>query len=227
MLSSKSLKRNAPEAAHRGAPGAGSGRSAWHAGAGPRRRLIALSTTRGCPDTGGAQHASRAPRVCGHHLLPSPGHPPQRTRDVYYQSHALPLQTNHQHKKPTSPPTTAITATDMPAMAPEERLGPPLLAAPPVTRWQRTGPLLLGGAAQFRQPLTLPLLDSQDAHVLPERSVQRDGAQTRCTVPQVGLREAGGSRSGTARCGGGSGDRRPSKTNHRPLCGGCLKAVYR
>ena len=40
-------------------------------------------------------------------------------------------------------------------------------------------------------PVTSPLLDSQDAHVLPERSVQRDGAQTRCTVSQVGLREAG------------------------------------
>lgn len=38
--------------------------------------------------------------------------------DVYYLSHALPLQTNHQHKNPTSPPTTAITATEMPAMAP-------------------------------------------------------------------------------------------------------------
>ena len=130
----------------------------------------------------------------------------------------------HQQRKPTRPPTTTTAATEMPAMAPEERLGPPLLAAPPITRWQRTGPLLLGGAAQVTQPLTpltLPLSASQDAHVLPERSVQRDGAQTRCTVPQVGLREAGGSQSGTARCGGGSGDRRPSKTNHRPPCGGC------
>ena len=97
VLSSKSLKRNAPEAAHRGAPGAGSGRSAWHAGAGPRRRLTALST------------AGTA----------------QRTRDVYYQSHALPLQTNHQHKKPTKPPTTTMTVIDMPAMAP--LLRPPLL----------------------------------------------------------------------------------------------------
>ena len=192
-----------PEAAHRGAPGAGSGRSAWHAGAGPRRRLTALST------------AGTA----------------QRTRDVYYQSHAFPRQTNHQQRKPTRPPTTAITATEMPAMAPEERLGPPLLAAPPITRWQRTGPVLPDGAAQLAQPLTpltLPLSASQDPHVLPERSVQRDGAQTRCTVPQVGLREAGGSQSGTARCvevnsEGPDGPR----GSHRPPCGDCLKDVYR
>ena len=48
MLSSKSLKRNVPEAAHRGAPGAGSGRSACRRSASPRYRLIALSTTRDC-----------------------------------------------------------------------------------------------------------------------------------------------------------------------------------
>eukprot|EP00701_Giardia_intestinalis_P005793 XP_001709617.1 Hypothetical protein GL50803_38187 [Giardia lamblia ATCC 50803] len=33
---------------------------------------------------------------------------------------------NHQHKKPTRPPTTTITATEIPAMAPVE--SPPLLA---------------------------------------------------------------------------------------------------
>ena len=184
----------------------------------------------GLPRTPGVHNTRpRAPRVCGHHLLPRPGHPPQRTRDVYYQSHALPLHMNHQQRNPTSPPTTAITATEMPAMAPMLRLGPPLLAAPPFTRWQRTGPLLLGGAAQFRQPLTpltLPLSASQDAHVLPERSVQRPEAQTRCTVPQVGLREAGGSQSGTARCGGGSGDRRPSRQPQTAVWG-LSQAVHR
>ena len=84
------------------------------------------------------------------------------------------------------------------------------------------GPELPVGAAQVTQPLTpvtSPLLDSQEVHVLPERSVQRDGAQTRCTVPQVGLREAGGSQSGTARCGGGSGDRRPSRQPQRTVWG--------
>ena len=58
MLSSKSLKGNAPEAAHRGAPGAGSGRSACRRSAGPRRRLTALSTAGTASDAGGAQHAS-------------------------------------------------------------------------------------------------------------------------------------------------------------------------
>ena len=61
------------------------------------------------------------------------------------------------------------------------------------TRWQRTAPLLLGGAAQVTQPLTpvtSPLLDSQDAHVLPERSVQRDGAQTHSAVYKWDCREA-------------------------------------
>ena len=49
----------------------------------------------------------------------------QRTGDVYYQSHAFPRQTNHQQRKPTRPPTTTITATGMPAIAPVLR--PPLL----------------------------------------------------------------------------------------------------
>ena len=87
----------------------------------------------------------------------------------------MPLHMNHQHKNPTSPPTTTTAATEMPAMAPLERLGSLLLAAPPSTRWQGTAPLLLGGAAQATQPLTpvtLPLSVSQDVHALPERSVQ-------------------------------------------------------
>ena len=46
--------------------------------------------------------------------------------DVYYPSHALPLHTNHQHKNPTSPPTTTTAATEIPAIAPVER---PLLFA--------------------------------------------------------------------------------------------------
>ena len=49
----------------------------------------------------------------------------QRTRDVYYQSHALPLQTNHQQRKPTRPPPTTTAATEIPAIAPVLR--PPLL----------------------------------------------------------------------------------------------------
>ena len=54
--------------------------------------------------------------------------------DVYYLSHAFPLQMNHQHKNPTRPPTTTTTATDMPAMAPEERLGSLLPAVLSFTR---------------------------------------------------------------------------------------------
>ena len=53
--------------------------------------------------------------------------PPQpHLIDVYYPSHAFPRQTNHQHKNPTSPPTTTTAATEMPAIAPVER---PLLFA--------------------------------------------------------------------------------------------------
>eukprot|EP00701_Giardia_intestinalis_P000110 XP_001703934.1 Hypothetical protein GL50803_137621 [Giardia lamblia ATCC 50803] len=37
---------------------------------------------------------------------------------IHYLSHAFPLHTNHQQRKPTRPPTTAMTATEMPAMAP-------------------------------------------------------------------------------------------------------------
>ena len=46
---------------------------------------------------------------------------------VYYLSHAFPLHTNHQQRKPTRPATTTTTATEMPAMAPVER---PLLLVP-------------------------------------------------------------------------------------------------
>ena len=46
--------------------------------------------------------------------------------DVYYPSHALPLQTNHQQRKPTRPPTTTTAATEILAIAPVER---PLLFA--------------------------------------------------------------------------------------------------
>ena len=185
---------------------------------GPRQPCAVLSR--------GTWRACRGALETQAHRLSTAG-TAQRTRDVYYQSHAFPRQTNHQHKDPTSPPTTAITATEMPAMAPEERLGPLLLAAPPITRWQRTGPL----AAQVTQPLTpvtSPLLDSQDAHVLPERSVQRDGAQTRCTVPQVETtkKHPSGSQSGTARCGGGSGDRRPPRQSQTAVWG-LSQAVHR
>ena len=43
--------------------------------------------------------------------------------DVYYLNHAFPRQTNHQQRNPTSPPTTAMTAIEILAIAPEERLG--------------------------------------------------------------------------------------------------------
>ena len=58
----------------------------------------------------------------------------QRTGDVYYLSHALPLQTNHQQRKPTRPPTTTTAATEIPAIAPLLRLGSLLLAVPSLTR---------------------------------------------------------------------------------------------
>eukprot|EP00701_Giardia_intestinalis_P001624 XP_001705448.1 Hypothetical protein GL50803_31599 [Giardia lamblia ATCC 50803] len=55
-------------------------------------------------------------------------------RCVYYLSHALPRHTNHQQRKPTRPPTTTMTATEIPAMAPVLRpllfVLPPLLSAP-------------------------------------------------------------------------------------------------
>ena len=86
----------------------------------------------------GAEGASRRPwraRWEGLHpqVGPPPGHstwhpaphllaPPQpHLIDVYYLSHAFPRQMNHQQRKPTTPPTTTITATDMPAIAPVER----------------------------------------------------------------------------------------------------------
>ena len=52
-------------------------------------------------------------------------HPHHTRIDVYYPSHAFPRHTNHQQRNPTRPPTTAMTAIDMPAMAP--LLRPPLL----------------------------------------------------------------------------------------------------
>ena len=84
-------------------------------------RGTAHSTVHGrdCPGHRGCTTRVPSARVCGHHLRPAGT--AQRTRDVYYLSHALPLHMNHQHKNPTSPPTTAITATDIPAIAPEER----------------------------------------------------------------------------------------------------------
>ena len=42
--------------------------------------------------------------------------------DVYYLSHAFPRQMNHQQRKPTRPPTTTTAATEIPAIAPVERL---------------------------------------------------------------------------------------------------------
>ena len=122
MLSSKSLKGNAPEAAHRG--GAGCGRSAWHAGAGPRYRLIALSTAGGCLGHRGC--TTRVPSAPGLRSPSAAREHAQRTSDVYYLSHALPLHMNHQQRKPTRPPTTTTAATEMPAMAPVLRLPPPV-----------------------------------------------------------------------------------------------------
>ena len=99
----------------------------------------------------GAEGASRRPwraRWEGLHpqVGPPPGHstwhpvprlpaPPQPHphRRLLPKCYAFPRQTNHQHKNPTSPPTTAITATEIPAIAPVERLGsllPPVLLSP-------------------------------------------------------------------------------------------------
>ena len=51
--------------------------------------------------------------------------------DVYYLSHAFPRQMNHQQRKPTRPPTTTTAATEIPAIAPAERLGSlPVLLSP-------------------------------------------------------------------------------------------------
>ena len=84
------------------------------------------STVHGWDCLGHRGCTTRVPsaRVCGHHLRPAGT--AQRTRDVYYPSHALPRQTNHQQRKPTRPPTTTTAATEIPAIAPVER---PLLFA--------------------------------------------------------------------------------------------------
>ena len=66
--------------------------------------------------------------------LRAPPGAPVKSYDVYYPSHALPLQTNHQQRKPTRPPTTTTAATEMPAMAPLLSLGPLLLAVLSFTR---------------------------------------------------------------------------------------------
>eukprot|EP00701_Giardia_intestinalis_P003998 XP_001707822.1 Hypothetical protein GL50803_18354 [Giardia lamblia ATCC 50803] len=53
-------------------------------------------------------------------------------RSIHYLStYAFPLQRNHQQRKPTRPPTTTMTATEIPAMAPVES---PLLLAPEDTQ---------------------------------------------------------------------------------------------
>ena len=144
----------------------------------------------------------------------------------------MPLHMNHQHKNPTSPPTTTTAATEIPAMAPLERLAPLLLAVSSlhevagdgttVARWSRAGDTAPDACDTPAAGLAGRACAARE--VVPS-STHRPEAQTHSTVPQVGLREAGGSQSGTARCGGGSGDRRPSKTNHRPPCGtvsGCV-----
>ena len=46
---------------------------------------------------------------------------PHPHRRLLPKCYAFPRQTNHQQRKPTRPPTTTITATDIPAIAPEER----------------------------------------------------------------------------------------------------------
>ena len=62
------------------------------------------------------------------YLPPAPPGTSHTLIDVYYLSHAFPLHTNHQQRKPTRPPTTTTAATEMPAIAPVERLGPLLVA---------------------------------------------------------------------------------------------------
>ena len=52
-------------------------------------------------------------------------------RRLLPKSHALPLHMNHQQRKPTRPATTTTAATEIPAIAPAERLGSlPVLLSP-------------------------------------------------------------------------------------------------
>ena len=65
--------------------------------------------------------------------LRAPSGTPNSYRRLLPKCYALPLHMNHQQRKPTRPPTTTITATEMPAMAPEERLGSLPPAVPSLT----------------------------------------------------------------------------------------------
>ena len=93
--------------------------------------LVMLSTT--SPRLWTGQEGARITRTISGLRSDSPSstiYTSYAQQRVYYLStYALPLQRNHQQRKPTRPPTTAITATEIPAMAPVER--PLLFVFPP------------------------------------------------------------------------------------------------
>ena len=98
---------------------------------GSEAQLTALSTAGTASDAGEYYNAG-VPECPGSAVTTAARGTAQRTRDVYYQSHAFPRQTNHQQRKPTRPPTTTTAATEIPAIAPVERLTPPVeTQAPP------------------------------------------------------------------------------------------------
>eukprot|EP00701_Giardia_intestinalis_P000117 XP_001703941.1 Hypothetical protein GL50803_19490 [Giardia lamblia ATCC 50803] len=84
---------------------------------------------------------------------------------IHYPSHAFPLHTNHQQRKPTRPPTTAMTATEIPAMAP---VLSPLLLAPEDTHLplSRLKPLLHSPHTPSITQL-LQLVSEHSTHPLP------------------------------------------------------------
>ena len=86
----------------------------------PKQHRIREPPRPGPPDT------IKAVRPPQHHPAPTP-----HLIGIYYPSHAFPRQTNHQQRKPTRPPTTTTAATEIPAIAPVERLVLADTQAPP------------------------------------------------------------------------------------------------